>query len=72
MTMPNERTRALIQSHDFLVQLGQDQALAESIRRQVCQILRYYPSSYEIPLAGKLEERRTDRITEQFLSSSVD
>lgn len=72
MTMPNERTRALIQTRDFLLELGQDQALDESIRRHARQLLRHYPSPYEILLAGKLEERRTDRLTEPFLSSSVD
>lgn len=71
MTMPNERTRALIQTRDLLVELAQDPALSESIRRQARQLLRHYPNSHEILRAGKLEERRVDRLTEPFLSSSI-
>jgi len=72
MTMPNERTRALIQTRDFLVELSQDVAILASIRRQADQLLRHYPSAKQILLAGALEERRVDRLTEPFLSSSVD
>ncbi|WP_318192800.1 BPSL0761 family protein [Pseudomonas fluorescens] len=32
--MPNERTRALIQTRHFLVELAEDSALSASIRRQ--------------------------------------
>lgn len=72
MTIPNERMRTLIQTRDFLVELSQDPALSETIRRQARQLLRHYPHSNEILLAGRLDERRTDRLTEPFLSSSVD
>lgn len=72
MTMPNERTRALIQTRDFLIELSQDAAASGSIRRQAKQLLRHYPNAKEILLAGQLDERRLDRLTEPFLSSSVD
>jgi hypothetical protein len=72
MTMPNERTRALIQARDFLVELSSDAALPEVAQRQALQLLRHYPSSREILLAGRLEEQRKDRLFEPFLSSSVD
>jgi len=72
MTMPNERTRALIQTRDLLVELAQDPALSESVRRQARQLLRHYPNSNEILRAGRLEERSADRLTEPFLSSSID
>lgn len=72
MTMPSERTRALIQTQKFLVELGQDPVLSESIRRQARQLLRHYPHANEILKAGQLEERRVDRLTEPFLSSSID
>lgn len=72
MTMPSERTRALIQTRNLLVELAQDSALAEPIRRQARQLLRHYPNSNEILRAGKLEEQRVDRLTEPFLSSSID
>lgn len=72
MTMPSERTRALIQTRDLLVELAQDSALSESIRRQARQLLRHYPTSNEILRARQLEERRVDRLIEPFLSSSID
>ncbi|UVM36318.1 hypothetical protein LOY28_16435 [Pseudomonas sp. B21-017] len=72
MTMPSERTRALIHTRDFLVELSQDPTLSESIRRQARQLLRHYPNSNEILRAGQLEERRVDRLTEPFLSSRID
>ncbi|WP_413704242.1 BPSL0761 family protein [Pseudomonas sp. Pseusp16] len=72
MTMPCERTRALIRTRDLLVELAQDPALSESIRRQARQLLRHYPNANEILRAGQLEERRVDRLIEPFLSSSVD
>ena len=72
MTMPNERTRALIQTRDLLVELAQDSALSESIRRQARRLLRHYPNSNEILRAGLLDEGRVDRLTEPFLSSSID
>ncbi|WP_341865096.1 BPSL0761 family protein [Pseudomonas mohnii] len=70
--MPSERTRALIQTRDLLVELAQDPGLSESIRRQARQLLRHYPHANEILRAGQLEERRVDRLTEPFLSSSID
>ncbi|MBD0682683.1 BPSL0761 family protein [Pseudomonas sp. PSB11] len=72
MTMPSERTRALIQTRDFLVEIAQDSAMSESFRRQARKLLRHYPTSNEILRAGQLEERRVDRLTEPFLSSSID
>lgn len=72
MTMPNERTRAFIQTRDFLVELAEDSALSASMRRQARQLLRHYPNANEIRRAAQLEERRVDRLTEPFLSSSID
>lgn len=72
MTMPSERTRTLIQTRVFLIDLSKDPAVSASIRRQAWQLLRHYPNSKEILLAGQLEERRVDRLTEPFLSSCVD
>ncbi|MCY1461018.1 hypothetical protein D9M71_786320 [compost metagenome] len=72
MTMPSERTRAFIQTRDFLVELEQDPMLSASIRRQARQLLRHYPHANEILRAGQLEERSVDRLTEPFLSSSID
>lgn len=71
MTMPSERTRSLIQPRDLLVEICFEDAVSESFRTQARRLLRHYPCSAEILLAGKLEERRTDRLTAPFLSSII-
>lgn len=72
MTMPNERTRSIIQARDFLVGLSRDQTLPESVRDQARHLLRHYPTSKEILLAGKAEEQMRSGLTAPFLSSSID
>ena len=72
MTMPGERTRAIIHTREFLVSLSRDQALPEAERNEARRLLRHYPTAEEVLLAGKLEERRQGSLTEQFLSSSID
>jgi hypothetical protein len=72
MTMPNERTRALIQTRHFLVELAEDSALSASVRRQAHPRLRHYPNANEMLRAGHLEAQRVDRLTEPFLSASID
>nr|WP_090352173.1 BPSL0761 family protein [Pseudomonas oryzae] len=72
MTMPTERTRAIIQTREFLVSLSRDQALPEAVRNEARRLLRHYPTANEVLLAGKVEERREDSLTEPFLSSTID
>lgn len=72
MTMPHERTRSIIQARDFLVDLSHDQALPESIRNEARRLLRHYPTSNEILLAGKVEEQMKNGLTPPFLSSTIE
>lgn len=72
MTMPHERTRSIIQARDLLVDLSRDQALPESVRNEACRLLRHYPTSDEILLAGKVEEQMRTGLTSPFLSSKID
>lgn len=72
MTMPHERTRSIIQARDFLADLSHDQALPESIRNEARRLLRHYPTSNEILLAGKVEEQMKNGLTAPFLSSTID
>ncbi|MNE32941.1 hypothetical protein D3C80_1265750 [compost metagenome] len=72
MTMPHERTRSIIQTRDFLVDLSHDQVLPESIRNEARRLLRHYPTSNEVLLAGKVEEQMTNRLTPPFLSSTTE
>lgn len=72
MTMPTERTRAIIQAREFLVSLSRDQELPDAVRIEAQRLLRHYPTAQEVLLAGKVEERREGCLTEPFLSSSID
>lgn len=72
MTMPSERTRSIIQPREFLVDLSRDKTLPEKVRTEAHRLLRHYPTAREVLLAGKVEERREDSLTEPFLSSSID
>lgn len=56
MTMPNERTRAVIQTGEFLLELSQDSSLPERIRRDAKFLLRHYPNPFQMLLAGRIEE----------------
>lgn len=57
MTMPEERTRAVIQTREFLVDLYRDKSLPEKIRRDAKFLLRHYPSTADMVLAAQLEEQ---------------
>lgn len=57
MTMPEERTRAVIQTREFLVELYRDKSLPEKIRRDAKFLLRHYPSKADMVLAARLEEQ---------------
>lgn len=72
MTMPSERTRSIIQTREFLVDLSRDKTLPEAVRIEAHRLLRHYPTAQEVLLAGRVEERREDSLTEPFLSSSID
>jgi hypothetical protein len=72
MTMPTERTRSIIQTRDFLVNLSHDKSLPDAVRTEAHRLLRHYPTADEVLLAGKVEEQRADGLPWLFLSSKVD
>ncbi|MCY1292573.1 hypothetical protein D9M68_521750 [compost metagenome] len=57
MTMPHERTRAVIQTHEFLKQLERDLSVSEEMRGMANQLLRHYPTRAEVLLQGLIEEK---------------
>lgn len=71
MTMPHERTRAVIHTREFLEELSRDSTLAEPIRRTALHLLRHYPSNSEMLLVGKIQERYAEQsiITPMFSST---
>lgn len=64
MTMVHERTRSVVQTRDFLRDLSRDSSLPESIRLQAERLLRHYPEAADIWLAGRLEERRREELSQ--------
>ncbi|RJG13607.1 hypothetical protein D3879_10355 [Pseudomonas cavernicola] len=57
MTMPDERTRSVIQTREFLVDLSRDSTLPESVRGEARRLLRHFPSKDDLILAARLEEQ---------------
>lgn len=57
MTLPYERTRAVVQAYEFLVELSIDTSLSPDIRRDALFLLRHYPSEADVLQAGRNEEK---------------
>ncbi|MHB9351614.1 BPSL0761 family protein [Pseudomonas amygdali] len=61
MTTPHERTRSVIHTRDFLIELSRDTSLPDRLRRDAEFLLRHYPAKSDMVLAG-LMEQQTDSI----------
>lgn len=48
MTMPDERTRAMLCAGSFLIELARDKRLPLSVRRQAVFIARHFPTIEDI------------------------
>lgn len=48
MTMPDERTRALLWAGSFLVDMARDKALPVSIRQRAATIARHFPTVEDV------------------------
>lgn len=48
MTMPNERTRALVWAGGFLIELARDHSLPLDVRRRAVVIARHFPTIEDI------------------------
>jgi hypothetical protein len=59
MTLPNERTRAVINTHDFLVRLispyNKDgiKKIPKAVRQEALWLLRHYPMPFELHAAAR-------------------
>ena len=60
MTMPSERTRALIAASAFLNDLQSDQDAPQAIRERAMSILRHYPSESSITDEAKWQDEYDD------------
>jgi hypothetical protein len=48
MTMPDERTRALIWAGGFLIELARDETLPLAIRQRAVKIARHFPTVEQV------------------------
>lgn len=65
MTVPVERTNAVLWTHDFLVELIDPKAtprVPKSIRDQARRLLRHYPSPFEMDVIAKREDDEPEAI----------
>lgn len=56
MTMPHERTRALVQTGEWLEELSRDSSISEEMRRSARFLARHYPRKWEILAHGNFLE----------------
>ena len=54
MTMPDERTRALLWAGSFLVELAQNESLPLNVRRQAVVIARHFPTYEDVSSMARL------------------
>ncbi|MCY1289865.1 hypothetical protein D9M68_613180 [compost metagenome] len=72
MTRPHERTRSVVQTREFLVELSRNTDLAEAVRNEAKRLLRHFPSKADVLLAGKIEEQASQSTFEPIFSSSTE
>ncbi|WP_329605981.1 MULTISPECIES: BPSL0761 family protein [Pseudomonas] len=73
MTMPHERSRAIVQTHAFLEQLSRDASQSEEVRRSAKHLLRHYPCESEVLMQGRIQEGLAARYGYQpFLGSKLE
>ena len=84
MTLPYERTRAILKTEEFLRELSRHSGLPQDIRSYAKSLLRHYPSADQIFSVGRLEEclmssgsedefrRQVTAFHQRLFSSSLD
>lgn len=68
MTTASQRTLAVIQARDLLVELSRDCKLPNEIRREAQRLLRHYPSKSDLDVASRLEGQNPLRVEPVFES----
>lgn len=69
MTMPDERTRALLQAGAFLKELANDQSLPERTRREAARLLRHFPTVTQVRTMALIDQHAA---LERYLTVDVD
>lgn len=72
MTLPYERSRAVIETRSFLSALLANKRVPASVRREASALLRHYPSGYEVFCAGWQELAEPCLVLEPIFGTSID
>jgi hypothetical protein len=65
MTVPIERTNAVVWTHDFLVELLDPKVtprVPKSIRDKARRLLRHYPAEFEMDVIARREDGESEAI----------
>lgn len=68
MTLPYERTRAVVQTEEFLKELvdpAKTPRVPRSVRMQAARLLRHYPCKYLMEQVAERDERTTGALNIQ-------
>ncbi|WP_298730104.1 BPSL0761 family protein [Pseudomonas putida] len=55
MTIPRERSRAVVATREFLIELAKNDALPDQVRQDAKFLLRHFPTADDIDRAGRIE-----------------
>lgn len=69
MTLPYERTRAVVNTHDFLLELLNPKLtprVPREIREQAHHLLRHYPSEYDMNTISEREDKNQETFFHQI------
>lgn len=72
MTMPNERTRALMSAAEFLQELRSGTDTPDAIRAQAISVLRHFPAARSIEQEAERQLRRQQEVTKEAWLLPVD
>lgn len=57
MTLPDERTRAVLQTREFLIYLTNDATLPNGVRQTARRLLRHFPDTQHLAALAEMYER---------------
>lgn len=76
MTLPDERTRNVLQAGAFLRQLAASQAMPKEVRQEAYRLLRHYPTVSDVEAIAEHEERlralTQSAFVRPYLTSQID
>lgn len=72
MTVPAERSWAVMETHRFLVRLRSDETLPDAIRAEAHRLLRHYPSKADVIRAAHHELAEPRLVLEPVFAKDPD